>query len=96
MAVHAAWPPLACLAMFVMVVAFLIIKYGDRLCSARSVPIPRSPYDYDDDDNASSVNTVSCLYEEKGSIREMVEIVEMPDLETEMQHTRLEKYEYAV
>ncbi|KAK4287162.1 hypothetical protein Pmani_039761 [Petrolisthes manimaculis] len=84
--------------MFVMVVAFLVIKYGDRLCSARSVPIQRSDYDYDDDnDTASSVNTVSCLYEEKGSIREMVEIVEMPDLETDTQrHTNLEKYEYAV
>lgn len=94
MAVHAAWPPLACLAMFVMIVAFLVVKYGDRLCGARSIPLKSRRTLYMDDESASSVNTISCLYEDKGSIREMVEIVDMPEIEP--QHQTLEKYEYAV
>ena len=98
MAVHAAWPPLACLAMFVVIVAFIIVKYGDRLLCARSVPLSRRT----DDGDQASINTVSCLYEEresvrdyeKESMREFVEVVEMPDI-SPVHHTK-EAYEYAV
>lgn len=99
MAVHTAWPPLACLAMFVIIVAFIIVKYGDRLLCARSVPLSRG---IEDDADQASVNTVSCLYDEKDSIREYekeiireyVEVVEMPDISPQPQ--RKETYEYAV
>lgn len=91
MAVNAAWPPLAALAMFVIIVAFIIVKYGDRLFCARSVPLSREGME---DDDQASINTVSCLYDEKDSVREYIEVVEMPDMPEEPQ--RKEKYEYAV
>lgn len=90
MAVHAAWPPLAILAMFVMIVAFLIVKYGDQKCRIRSVPRNHNMYDLDDQ---ISVNTMSCMYDEKDSVREMVEI-DMPEIQPAP--GKLEKYEYAV
>lgn len=91
MAVNAAWPPLTALAMFVIIVGFIIVKYGDRLLCARSVPLSR---DERDDDDQASVNTVSCLYDEKDSVREYIEVVEMPDVSPEP--PRKEKYEYSV
>lgn len=90
MAVHAAWPPLAILAMFVMIVAFLIVKYGDQRCGIRSIPWVRSNELEGDE---TSVNTMSCMYDEKDSVRELVEI-DMPEMEP-VQEKR-EKYEYAV
>ncbi|XP_063884513.1 uncharacterized protein LOC135113249 [Scylla paramamosain] len=97
MGVHTAWPPLACLAMFVIIIAFIIVKYGDTLFGARSVPLSRGAFE---DGDQTSVNTVSCLYDEresvrdyeKESIREYVEVVEMPDISPGPQ----KKYEYAV
>lgn len=91
MAVNAAWPPLAALAMFVIIVAFIIIKYGDRLFCARSVPLMSKGVE---DDDQASINTVSCLYDEKDSVREYIEVVEMPDVPEEPKWT--ESYEYAV
>lgn len=98
MAVHAAWPPLACLAMFVMIVAFLIIKYGDRLCRARSIPKPQN-FEIEDQ---SSTNTMSCMYEEKDSMRDFVDIMEIPEImpqeipEVIYESEKMEKYEYSV
>lgn len=76
--------------MFVIIVAFIIIKYGDRLCGARSVPKPQN-FEIEDQ---SSTNTVSCMYEEKESVREFVDIMEIPEIMPEP--GKLEKYEYAV
>lgn len=90
MAVHAAWPPLACLAMFVMIVAFIIIKYGDVLCLARSVPKPQ----YFERDDASSENTMSCMYDEKDSVREHIDVIEIPEIRHEPDKEK--KYEYSV
>lgn len=93
MAVHAAWPPLACLAMFVMVTAFIILKYGDRLCKARTVPKPQN-YEIEDQ---SSENT-TYMYDERESVGEYLEIPEITPEEKEKCYPeeRREKYEYAV
>lgn len=86
MAVHAAWPPLACLAMLVMMVAFIILKYGDKLCKARTVPKPQN-YEIEDQ---SSENT-TYMFDERESMREYVEIPEMIS-----EPEKKEKYEIAV
>jgi len=95
MAVHSAWPPLATLAMFVMVIAFIILKYGDRLCKARSVPRPQN-YEIE---SQSSENT-QYVYDE-GSMREYIEVPEIQEsgaiYNPENEKTPLdEKYEIAV
>jgi len=38
---HAAWPPLACLTLFVVVVIVLILKFGHRCFGARVTTLPQ-------------------------------------------------------
>lgn len=38
---HAAWPPLACLTLFVVGVIILILKYGHRCFGARVTTLPQ-------------------------------------------------------
>lgn len=65
--------------MFVMVVAFIIIKYGDKLCRARTVPKPQN-YELED---ASSENTMSCMYDEKESVRDYGDVIEISEMHSE-------------
>jgi len=102
MAVSAFWPPLTVLSMLVMVVAFLIIKYGDRLCKARSVPFDDEPQVYvEPRDDVSSIES-GYGYGEGESVRELVEHRQTDineDIMMEMQYEKtehLDKYEHAV
>lgn len=41
MGLHVFWPPVAAVAVFVLMVAVLVLKYGERWCRARvSAPAP--------------------------------------------------------
>ena len=81
--------------MLVMVVAFIILKYGDRLCLARTVPKPQN---YEIEDQSSDNTTY--LYDERESVREYIEVPEIVQVEEEKwkydPEERREKYEYAV
>lgn len=65
---HVFWPPLTVLVMCMGVVMFLIIKYADKLCKARSVPFAQS-FEMDDQ---SSENTTFICDDEKASYRDMM------------------------
>jgi len=104
MAVSAFWPPLTVLSMLVMIVAFVIIKYGDRLCKARSVPFDDDPGPsvfVEHRDDLSSVGS-DYGYGEGESVRELVEHRQTDineDIMMEMQYEKtehLDKYEHAV
>ncbi|CAL4121173.1 unnamed protein product [Meganyctiphanes norvegica] len=103
MAVSAFWPPLTVLSMFVVIVAFLIIKYGDRICRARSVPFndEASSGVGEHRDDISSIES-GYGYGEGESVRELVEHRQSDineDIMMEMQYEKtehLDKYEHAV
>lgn len=102
MAVSAFWPPLTVLSMLVMIVAFLIIKYGDRICKARSVPFDDEPSVFvEPRDDLSSIES-GYGYGEGESVRELVEHRQTDineDIMMEMQYEKtehLDKYEHAV
>lgn len=87
MAVNIFWPPIAILSMFVLVVAFLILKYGDKVC--KNIHLPK-PQNYEIEGQSSDNETY--LTDEKGSIREFIEI---PQMEMEVSEKK-EAYEYAL
>lgn len=63
MSSHIFWPPLAVLAIGIMVIIFIILKYGDKLFRARTVPRER-PLEFEME---SSENTA---YDEDQTIQE--------------------------
>lgn len=91
MAVHAAWPPLACLAMFVMVVAFIVLKYGDRLCRARTVPKPQN---YEIEEQCSENTTY--MYDDRESVNDYIEVPKEKEKEGYIIQEKREAFEYAV
>lgn len=104
MSVSAFWPPLTVLSMLVMIVAFLVIKYGDRVCKARSVPFNDGtiPEVVDHPDDLSSIES-NYGYGEGESVRELVEHRQSDineDIMMEMQYEKTEHldkaYEHAV
>lgn len=43
MGLHVFWPPVAAVAVFALLVAMLVLKYGERWCRARvAAPAPRT------------------------------------------------------
>ena len=99
MAVNIFWPPLTALVFFVIIIAFLVLKYGDRFLKARTTPRPQQ-YEIED---RSSENT-TFIYDEKRSLHEMErfsekgsidEMVPYP-MQTKPDTQIMEKYEYAV
>lgn len=71
---HVFWPPLTVLVMCMGVVMFLIIKYGDKLCKARTVPFAQS---FEIEEHSSDNTTYICE-DEKASYRDMM--VEDPEM----------------
>lgn len=77
MAVHIFWPPLAVLSMGVMVVIFLILKYGDKWFKARTAPMPQN---YEIENQSSENTTVNAEErfleeEERTNLRYEMEII---------------------
>ena len=44
MSVHVFWPALSVLTMSIGMVMFIILKWGDRLCRARTTPMGAAPH----------------------------------------------------
>lgn len=40
MSLHIFWPASACLALFIVGVIMILLKYGPRLCKVRHEPLP--------------------------------------------------------
>lgn len=87
MSAHVFWPPLTVLVMGVGVIMFLILRFGDKLCKARTVPIAQN---YELEDQSSENTTYLC--DEKASYKEMmIEPSEMINMQEKTQ-----SYECAV
>ena len=83
MAVNIFWPPIAILSMFVLIVIFLILKYGDKVCKGIHDPKPQN---FEIEQQSSE----NYGLDEKSSMRDYVEIPEIEMSE------KVEKYEYAL
>jgi len=73
MGAHVFWPPLTFLVMSIAVIMFLVLKYGDKLCKARSVPLPQT---YEIEEHSSENTTYLC--EDRASYRDMM--IDPPEL----------------
>jgi len=89
MSAHVFWPPLAVLSMSVGVVMFIILKWGDRLCLARSTPL-RQNYEMDEycsdgvysqEEDQTSYNELLVAEEGRAPVFEAdAELVEMGEI----------------
>ncbi|KAL7641423.1 UNVERIFIED_CONTAM: hypothetical protein RMT77_008563 [Armadillidium vulgare] len=94
MGVNVFWPPLAVLSMGVMVIIFIILKYGDKLFRARTAPKQQN-YEME---NLSSENAT--FNGDERSIEEFEDYFEEEQVDEENPPSEIipirEKYEYAV
>ena len=89
MAAHIFWPPLTALVMLIGILIFVILKYGDTLCKARTTPKPQN---YELEDRASENSTYLC--EERQSYRDIP--MEAPEIMMVEEKEKLQSYECAV
>ncbi|XP_076057059.1 wurmchen 1 transmembrane protein isoform X1 [Oratosquilla oratoria] len=87
MSAHVFWPALTVLAMLVIIVAFLVLKYADRVCGARGIPRPQS---FEKDYQSSTNSNVAFDPRESGG--DFTEIFEIQDYE---ERPEKERFEYS-
>ncbi|XP_047737072.1 uncharacterized protein LOC125178099 [Hyalella azteca] len=67
---HVFWPPLTFLVMSIAVIMFIILKWGDKLCKARTVPFAQN---YEIEDHSSENTTyLGEVMEEKSSYKDLI------------------------
>ena len=95
MAVHIFWPPLAVLSMGVIIVAFIILKYGDKLCKARTIPHPQN-FEIENQSSETAMYTVDDRTTYTVDDRSQGSYEAIHQMEIIPTSEKSEKYEYAV